>query len=154
MGVSPVSCRNATDSRAIAQPQPDKLSKPTSMKIIIFITIAGTSALMLWLAYSNHRRHLSKLRRGVRDQAVSSANHPQPATLLPLPRSARWSFINEWQVQAQHNDRQPVNAFVEPRTDATASARCVRSAASSIDVQEVVAGKARLKYLIVGVEGK
>jgi len=78
---------------------------------------------MLWLAYSNHRRHLSRLSRTVRDQAGSSPNHPQPDALLSLPRSARWSFINEWQVQAQHNDRQQTNAFVEPQTEATASAR-------------------------------
>ena len=93
------------------------------MKIIILITVVESLALMLWVAYSYHKRHQSKLSTALRVQSGSTANRPQPNALLPFPHSARWSFINEWQVQAQRDDRQPMSGFVESRSEATPSVR-------------------------------
>ena len=76
---------------------------------------------MLWLAYSNHKRRQSNLRNAVRDQSGSTPNRPEQNALLPLPYSARWSFINEWQVQPQHDDRPPMSGSVESRSHATPS---------------------------------
>jgi hypothetical protein len=90
------------------------------MIIIILMTVVGSSALMLWLAYSYKRRQ-SKLRTVVRLQSGFTPNIPQPNALLPLPHSVRWSFIDEWHVQAQHDDRPLMIGFVELRSEAAPS---------------------------------
>jgi hypothetical protein len=76
---------------------------------------------MLWLAYSFHKLRQPKLRTAIREHSGLTPNHPQPNALLPVRYSARWSFINKWEPQAQHDDRPPMSGFVEPRNEATPS---------------------------------
>jgi len=52
------------------------------MEIIILITVVESSALMLWVAYSYHKRRQSKLRTAVRVQSGPTPNHPQPNASL------------------------------------------------------------------------
>jgi hypothetical protein len=84
------------------------------MKIIIIITVVESLVLMLWLAYSYHKRGQSKLHAAVVGPSVSTPTRP----LTPPPDSARWSFINTWEVQPQQDDRPPMNGSVPPRSGA------------------------------------
>jgi hypothetical protein len=73
------------------------------MKIIILITVVETLMLMLWLAYSSHRRRQSDLR-------IATTRHPDGSSSLPA--AAHWSAINRSQVQGQADDRRPLNGAV------------------------------------------
>ena len=93
------------------------------MKIILLITVVESAALMLWWVYSAHKRRQSKLRTALRDRSGPARDNPKLAPLLPVPGSDRWSFVNEWQPQAQHDDRRPMSGLAVALGEAPASVR-------------------------------
>jgi hypothetical protein len=95
----------------------------TRMKIIILITVVESLALALLVAYSYHKRGALRLRSAIAKPSVFIPNLLEPNPSLPPLDSGHWSFINTWQVQAQHDDRPPMNGFVPPRSGAIPAVR-------------------------------
>ena len=83
------------------------------MRIIILITLIESSALMLWMIYWYYRRNRTPVRTGlVHPPLGSTNNNPNLDTFSTPLKSAHWSFINEWQVERQPDDRRPMSGSV------------------------------------------
>jgi hypothetical protein len=92
------------------------------MKLIVLITVVESLALMLWLAYSYHKRRPSTSFAVVGERS-GSVHQPQLNPSLLLRDSGHWSFINDWELQPRYDDRPPLNGFVAPRSEAAPSVR-------------------------------
>jgi hypothetical protein len=101
----------------------DELQALNAMKIVISIIVFEGAALTLLLAYLYYRDGKSKVRVSDRLLALplSTTANSQLNPVFSLPGSAHCSFISEWQLPEQHDDRRLMNGSVATSRETTSS---------------------------------